>query len=70
MLKLLTKHGGDRTVSVPQQEPTIALLTWGHVWEDFLDSIGVSLETFCKEGQGGWMLGYIDSLAVLVYEPY
>lgn len=62
MLKLPTKHGDDKTVSVPQQEPTIALLAWGHVWEDFLDSIGVSLETFCKEGPGGWMLGYMHSL--------
>ncbi|MBF2008408.1 MAG: glycosyltransferase family 4 protein [Chlorogloeopsis fritschii C42_A2020_084] len=44
------------------QKPTIALLPWGHVWEDFLDSIGVSLETFCEEGPGGWMLGYMHAL--------
>lgn len=45
-----------------QSEPTIALLPWGDVWEDFLDSIGVSLEAFCNEGPGGWMLGYMDTL--------
>jgi len=43
---------------------TIALLpAGGEVWEDFLDSIGVSLEKFCHEGPGGWMLGYIDALS-------
>lgn len=41
---------------------TVALLPWGDLWEDFLDSIGVSLETFCTEGPGGWMLGYIEAL--------
>jgi starch synthase len=33
-------------------EPAIALLHWGNVWEDFLDSIGVSFEAFCKEMTG------------------
>lgn len=61
MLKLLDKNT-DNDVEVAYQEPAIALLPWGHVWEDFLDSIGVSLETFCKEGPGGWMLGYMHSL--------
>lgn len=42
--------------------PTIALVPWGDVWEDYLDSISVSLETFCTEGPGGWMLGYIEAL--------
>jgi glycosyltransferase involved in cell wall biosynthesis len=43
-------------------EPTIALLPWGHVWEDFHDSIGVSFETFCNEMTGGWQFGYVDAL--------
>jgi glycosyltransferase involved in cell wall biosynthesis len=43
-------------------KPTIALLPWGDVWDDFLDSIGVSLETFCADGFGGWLLGYLQSL--------
>ena len=67
MLKLSNKHHDhtdhDHTdIDTTPQKPAIALLVWGHVWEDFLDSIGVSLETFCQEGPGGWMLGYIDSL--------
>lgn len=43
-------------------EPAIALLHWGNLWEDFLDSIGVSFEAFCKEMTGGWMFGYIEAL--------
>ena len=45
-----------------QQEPTIALLPWGNVLEDFLDTIGVSLESFCKEFTGSYMFGYVDAL--------
>lgn len=43
-------------------EPTIALLHWGDLIEDFLDTIGVSFEAFCNEMTGGWMFGYIDAL--------
>jgi starch synthase len=41
---------------------TIALLHWGDLIEDFLDTIGVSFEAFCNEMSGGWMFGYIDAL--------
>ena len=37
----------------------------GEVWEDFLDTIGVSLDQFCAEGPGGWVLGYMDALACI-----
>jgi glycosyltransferase involved in cell wall biosynthesis len=62
MLNLLTQHHNELETNAVPQEPAIALLPWGYVWEDFLDSIGVSLETFCQEGPGGWMLGYMHSL--------
>src|SRR5262249_55081059 len=42
--------------------PSIALLPWGNVLEDFIDKIGVSLEAFCKEFTGSWMFGYADAL--------
>lgn len=45
-----------------QLQPVIALLHWGDLIEDFLDTIGVSFEAFCKEMTGGWMFGYIDAL--------
>jgi starch synthase len=40
----------------------IALLPWGNVLEDFLDTIGVSLETFCSDFEGSWMFGYVEAL--------
>ncbi len=45
-----------------QHEPTVALLPWGNVLEDFIDTIGVSLETFCNEFTGSYMFGYVDAL--------
>ncbi len=43
-------------------QPTLALLHWGDLIEDYLDSIGVSFERFRDEMTGGWMFGYIDAL--------
>jgi starch synthase len=40
----------------------VALLPWGDVIEDFLDGIGVSLETFANEMTGGWLFGYVEAL--------
>jgi starch synthase len=43
--------------------PTVALLPWGELFdEDFLDTIGVSLEAFRDSFVGSWMFGYIDAL--------
>jgi len=52
---------GDLNLSTTQQ-PTIALLPWGNVLEDFLDTVGVSLEVFCNEFRGSWMFGYVEAL--------
>ncbi|MEA5511021.1 glycosyltransferase family 4 protein [Crocosphaera sp. UHCC 0190] len=41
---------------------TLALVPWGNVIEDYLDSINISLETFCTEMTGGWLFGYIEAL--------
>lgn len=43
-------------------QPTIALLNWGDVWEDFFGSIGVSFDSFCNEFTGSWLFGYIEAL--------
>lgn len=43
-------------------EPTIAMLPWGDVWEDFYGSIGLSFEAFCQEMTGGWLFGYVEAL--------
>jgi starch synthase len=42
--------------------PSLALLPWGDLIEDFLDSINVSFEAFCNEMTGGWMFGYVEAL--------
>ena len=44
------------------EQPVIALLPWGNVVEDFLDTIGVSLETFCTRFTGSWFFGYAEAL--------
>lgn len=40
----------------------IALLPWGNVIEDFLETINLSLEDFCTQMTGGWLFGYIEAL--------
>jgi glycosyltransferase involved in cell wall biosynthesis len=42
--------------------PTVALLPWGDLLEDFLDGIGLSLEQFRDELSGGWLFGYVEAL--------
>jgi starch synthase len=48
---------------VEPARPSVALLPWGDLLEDFLDSIGVSLQEFCDEMTGGWLFGYVTALA-------
>jgi glycosyltransferase involved in cell wall biosynthesis len=43
-------------------DPTVALLPWGEIYEDYLDGIGVSLDEFCTEMSGGYLFGYVDAL--------
>jgi glycosyltransferase involved in cell wall biosynthesis len=51
----ILKHGGEG------RQRKVALLFAG-VIEDFLDSIGLSLDDFCTSMTGGWCFGYIDAL--------
>ena len=44
---------------------TIALIPWGHAWEDFHDSIGVSFDYFCSQMTGSWQFSYIDALRLV-----
>jgi glycosyltransferase involved in cell wall biosynthesis len=41
---------------------TLALLPWGDAIEDFLDSIGLTLDAFCERMTGGWLFGYVEAL--------
>lgn len=49
----------------PQAEPTIALLHCYDLIEDFSDTIGLSLEAFCKEFACNYMFGYTNALKVV-----
>jgi starch synthase len=40
----------------------VALLPWGNAIEDFLDTLGLTLEDFRDEMSGGWMFGYVEAL--------
>ncbi|WP_121971237.1 glycosyltransferase family 4 protein [Leptolyngbya sp. BC1307] len=46
-------------------QPVIALLPWGDVIEDYLDSIDISMESFCAEMTGGWLFGYVEALKLV-----
>ncbi len=61
---MLTKSNPlkDLSATKSRSQPTIALLPWGQLWEDFYDSIGISFESFCNELTGGWQFGYIEAL--------
>jgi glycosyltransferase involved in cell wall biosynthesis len=56
------------------RHPTLAIVPWGHVFEAFLDPLGISLDQFCTTVSGGWLFNYvralqavdIDSVIVLV----
>ena len=49
------------TSALPQSF-SVALLPWGDLIEDFLDTIGVSFEKFQGEMTGGWLFGLIEAL--------
>ena len=46
----------------------VALVNWSHLIEDFLDPLGVSLETFQDSFRGSWIFGYIDALRLVGVE--
>lgn len=43
---------------------TLALLPWGHVVEDFLDPLGLTVDDFEQGMSGGWLFGYAQALAM------
>ena len=63
-MRSVTDHAlsTDEMSAQPRHHATIALLPWGNLLEDFLNTIGISLETFCNEFTGSWMFGYVDAL--------
>ncbi len=37
-------------------------MPWGDVFEDYLEELGVSMQTFLDEISGGWIFGYVEAL--------
>ena len=46
----------------PKAQKRLAILPWGDLIEDYLDTVGLSLEQMCREMAGGWLFGYVDAL--------
>lgn len=42
--------------------PTVALMPWGEVIEEFLRPIGLDLEGFARDMSGGWLFGYVAAM--------
>jgi len=49
--------------------PSVALLPWGDVVEDFLDPLGIGLEGLRDELTGGWLFGIVEALGRAGVEP-
>lgn len=66
MLKILLQTNSKSELSLSggrsTKKPTLALLHCYDLIDDFLDSINISFDTFCKEFVGSWMFGYADAL--------
>jgi glycosyltransferase involved in cell wall biosynthesis len=45
------------------RERSLVLVMWGDLFEDFFDTIDVSVERFRTQLTGGWLFGYIEALA-------
>jgi len=61
-MRTISRGFGGGKPRTPPATPTVALLPWGNVLEDYLDGIGISLDEFCSEYRGTWMFGYVDAL--------
>jgi glycosyltransferase involved in cell wall biosynthesis len=48
--------------SAEDGSPTLALLPWGDLFEDWLDPLGVGLDDFRDSFSGSWMFGWVEAL--------
>lgn len=64
---MLTQQILENEVRTTENQPqsTIALMPCGVLFEDFFDTVGVSLEVFRTEQTGGWMFNYIEALQLV-----
>jgi glycosyltransferase involved in cell wall biosynthesis len=56
-------HGRTRDLEDARvTTPTVALLLFADMLEDYLDMIGISLDDFLTEVSGTWLFGYVEAL--------
>lgn len=48
---------------------TVAILPFGFWFEDYLDTIDVSIDSFCEVMTGGWLFNYADALRTADVRP-
>ncbi len=53
---------GSAAIVAEHAQPSIALVPWGDVIEDWLAPLGLSFRDFHEEMTGGWMFGYVEAL--------
>jgi starch synthase len=41
--------------------PTVAILPWGDVVEDYIEPIGLSLDDYAERLSGGWLFGFVEA---------
>jgi glycosyltransferase involved in cell wall biosynthesis len=49
---------------------SVALIPWGDWIEDYLDGIGLDLDDFCEDVDGGWLFGYVAALQSASLSPF
>ncbi len=63
---LLGTYGRSRRRSArlrrTRGEPTVAILPWGDVVEDYLDPLGRTVDDYAERLSGGWLFGYAEAL--------
>ena len=48
--------------SAGDDRPTVGLLPWGDLFEDWLDPLGIDLDNFRDSFSGSWMFGWVEAL--------
>jgi glycosyltransferase involved in cell wall biosynthesis/GT2 family glycosyltransferase len=43
--------------------PTVAILPWGDVVEDYIEALGLSLDDYAERLTGGWLFGFVEALS-------
>ena len=56
------RRGGRPACAAPEGSPTVAILPWGDLVEDYLDPLDLTLDDYAERLSGGWLFGYAEAL--------